>query len=179
LDVSLWSFIETNSRWYELDGLFDELWFEFPVPFKRGDIVWIKSRYRPEEADPIVLTDSIIPPRWDRDKYLEKRRNSGDTSDMNIWGYAVDMEWYNGYHGVYSEVWWNYMDVEYYRKDLYGVERVLKPISNWLKGEFGDDLCLLLAAYHWIMSGASVSEMKPAGYTKEGLKLAGFPVEED
>ena len=40
-------------------------------------------------------------------------------------------------------------------------------------------LCLLLAAYHWIMSGASLSEMIPAGYTKEGLKLAGFPVEED
>ena len=170
---------EENERWYYLDSFFDELWFEFPVPFKKGDIVCIKSRYCLEQVDPIVLTGIIIPPWSERDKYLEKRRKGGDTSDMNIWGYAADMEWHNGYHGVYSEVWWNYMDVEYYRKELSGVERVLKPISNWLKGEFRDDLCLLLSAYHQIMSDVAVSKMTPAGFMKEGLKLAGLPVEED
>jgi len=170
---------EENERWYYLDSFFDELWFEFPVPFKKGDIVCLKSRYCPEQFDPIVLTGIIIPPWRERDKYLERRRDSGDTSDMDIWGYAADMEWHNGYHGVYSEVWWNYMDVEYYRKELSGVERVLKPISNWLKGEFGDDLCLLLSAYHQIMSDVAVSKMIPAGKTKEGLKLAGLPVEEE
>ena len=179
LDVSLGDFAEKNERWYKLDAFFDDLWFEFPVPFKKGDIVWLKSRYRPEEVDPIVLTGIIIPPWRERDDYLKKRQKGGDTSDMNIWGYAADMEWYNGYHGVYSEVWWNYMDVEYYRKELSGVERVLKPISNWLKGEFGDDLCLLLSAYHQIMSDVAVSKMTPVGFMKEGLKLAGFPVEEE
>ena len=179
LDVSLWSFAETNERWFQLEGFFDELWFEFPVPFKKGDIVCLKRSYCTEQVDPIVLTGIIIPPWSERDKYLEKRRKGGDTSDMNIWGYAVDMEWYNGYHGVYSEVWWNYMDVEYYRKELSGVERVLQPISNWLKGEFGDDLCLLLSAYHQIMSDVAVSKMTPAGFTKDSLKLAGFPVEDE
>ncbi len=179
MDVSPGGFTNNNERWSLLDGFFDELWFEFPVPFKKGDIVWLKSLYRPEESDPIVLTGIIIPPWSERDKYLEKRRKGGDTSDMNIWGYAADMEWHNGYYGVYSEVWWNYMDVEYYRKELSGVERVLKPISNWLKGEFRDDLCLLLSAYHQIMSDVAVSKMTPAGFMKEGLKLAGLPVEED
>ena len=179
LDVTLGDFTENNERWSQLDGIFDELWFEFPVPFKKGDIVWLKSLYRPEDVDPIVLTGIIIPPWRERDDYLETRRKGGDTSDMNIWGYAADMKWYNGYHGVYSEVWWNYMDVEYYRKKLSGVERVLNPISKWLKGEFGDDLCLLLSAYHQIMSDVAVSKMIPAGFTKEGLKLAGFPVKEE
>ena len=69
------------------------------------------------------------------------------------------------------------MDVEYYRKELKGINRVLKIISNWLKGEFGDDLCLLLAGYHRILLEEELTKTKPFLYTNEGLMLAGFPTE--
>ena len=69
------------------------------------------------------------------------------------------------------------MDVEYYRKELTGINRVLKIISNWLKGEFGDDLCLLLAGYHRILLEEELSKTTPLSYLNEGLMLAGFPAE--
>ena len=69
------------------------------------------------------------------------------------------------------------MDAEYYREELTGFNRLLKPISNWLKGELGDDLVLMLSGYHHIMMEEYLSRTVPALYTKEGLKMAGFPAE--
>ena len=168
-----------NKRWYEIDGFFDELWFCFPVPFKRGDIVSICNRYHPEDSDPIVIDGIIVPHGWDEEEYIKKRREHGDTSDMNIWGYAANVEWVGGYRSVYSEVWWNYMDAEYYSNELKGNDRVLKPVSNWLKGELGDALDLLLAGYHHIVMEEYLAETVPSLYTKEGLEKAGFPAEGD
>ena len=168
-----------NKRWYEIDGFFDELWFCFPVPFKRGDIVSICSRYHPEDREPIVIDGIIVPHGWDEEEYIKKQREHGDTSDMNMWGYAANVEWVGGYRSIYSEVWWNYMDAEYYSDELKGNNRVLKPISNWLKGELGDDLVLLLSGYHHIMLEEYLSATVPVLYTKEGLNLAGFPADGD
>ncbi len=168
-----------NKRWYEIDGFFDELWFCFPVPFKRGDIVSICNRYHPEDREPIVIDGIIVPHGWDEEEYTKKRRDHGDTSDMNIWGYAANVEWVGGYRSVYSEVWWNYMDAEYYSNELKGNNRVLKPVSNWLKGELGDALDLLLAGYHHIVMEEYLAETVPSLYTKEGLEKAGFPAEGD
>jgi hypothetical protein len=137
------------------------------------------SRYHPEDRDPIVIDGIIVPYGWDEEEYISKRREHGDTSDMNIWGYAADIAWVGEYCGAYREVWWNYMDAEYYREELKGINRVLMPISNWLKGELGDELDLLLAGYHHIMLEEYLSQIVPVLYTKEGLKLAGFPVEEE
>ena len=71
------------------------------------------------------------------------------------------------------------MDVEYYRKELTGIDRVLKIISNWLKGKFGDDLCLLMAGYHRILMEEVLAKTTPLMYTSEGLALAGFPTEKN
>jgi len=71
------------------------------------------------------------------------------------------------------------MDAEYYRDELEGYNRVLKPISSWLKGEFNDELDLLLAGYHHIMMEEHLKRTVPVLYTKEGLKLAGFPTAEE
>ena len=179
LDVSTAYEKEENKRWFYLDTFFDELWFSFPVPFIRGDIVSLKSRYHPEDHKPIVIDGIIVPCGWDEEEYIKKRKDYGDTSDMNIWGYAADTEWVSGFRGAYREVWDNYMDAEYYRDELKGYNRVLKPISSWLKGEFNDELDLLLAGYHHIMTDEYLKSTVPVLYTKEGLKLAGFPAEGD
>ncbi len=179
LDVSAAYEKEENERWFYLDTFFDELWFSFPVPFKRGDIVYLRSRYHPEDREPVVIDDIIVPNGWDEEEYIKKRMEYGDTSDMNIWGYAADTEWVSGYRGAYREVWDSYMDAEYYRDELEGYNRVLKPISSWLKGEFNDELDLLLAGYHHIMMEEYLKRTVPVLYTKEGLKLAGFPTAEE
>ena len=169
---------EENERWHYLSKLFDELWFSFPVPFKRGDIVSLKSRYHPEDHEPIVIDGIIVPYGSNEEVYTKERRECGDTSDMNIWGYAADTEWASGFRGAYHEVWDNYMNAEYYRDELEGYNRVLKPISSWLKGEFDDELDLLLAGYHHIMTEEYLKSTVPVLYTKEGLKLGGFSGEE-
>ncbi len=169
---------EENKYWYELCDFFDYLWFNFPVPFKRGDVVYVKSLLHPDVHSPIVIDGIIIPPGRDEEKYLAKRREFGDTTDMNIWGYAADVEWSGGYHGPYYEVWNNYMNVESYREELKGVERALGLISNWLKGKFGDEVDLLMAGYHHIMLEEMLVRSTPSLYTDEALRLAGFKVDE-
>lgn len=168
---------EEEDRYLDLIYFFNDLWFDFPVPFKRGDIVFILDELHGKNR-PIVLTDIIIPPGRNPEEYRKYRKNSpGDTSDMNIWGYAADIEWADGYHGVYNDVWWNYMDVEYYREELKGYNRLLKPISNWFKGELAEELDLLLAGYHHIMMEEYLGRTIPVLYTREGLRLGGFAVE--
>ena len=171
----------------DLDLFFEDLWFEFPVPFKRGDIVCVRDIWGRET--PVVLTDIIIPGGWDPEKYRKMRREQGgDTSDMNFWGYEINEHctWRLNesdskmcYEGIDNDTHFEYMNLEYYRKDLVGANRVLKPISAWLKGEFGDDICLLLSSYHHILLEEELSRTVPVFYTKEGLRKAGFPVEEE
>ena len=128
--------------------------------------------------EPVVLTDIVIPPGWEREKYINMRlEHGGDTSDMNLYGYMMTDN--SRYIGPFAEVWWNYMDVEYYRKELTGINRVLKIIGNWLKGEFGDDLCLLLAGYHRILLEEVLAKTTPLMYTSEGLVSAGFPIKKN
>ena len=175
IDVMIETKDNSDRRLIDLKYFFEDLWFAFPVPFKRGDIVFTHNRFESEE--PIVLTDIVIPSNWDREEYIKMRlEHGGDTSDMNLYGYMMDN---SGYIGPFHEVWWNYMDVEYYRKELMGIDRVLKIISNWLKGNFGDDLCLLLAGYHRILIEEVLAKTTPLMYTSEGLALAGFPTEKN
>ena len=96
---------------------------------------------------------------------------------MNLYGYMMTDN--SRYIDPFAEVWWNYMDVEYYRKELTGINRVLKIISNWLKGEFSDDLCLLLAGYHRILLEEVLAKTTPLMYTSEGLVSAGFPIKKN
>lgn len=164
-----------------LQMLFEDMWFEFPVPFKKGDLVYII--YSRCTKTPIVLTGAVIPPWRDAEKYRAMRRQSGgDFTDMNIWGYSMEAarcysdEGESGYLGVYSEVWCNYMDVEYYRDELQGIYRALLPIQAWLKGELGDDVCLMLAAYHRVLLEEELAQTVPTAYMKDQLKRIGIDV---
>ena len=171
----------------DLDYFFEAIWFEFPVPFKRGDIVYVKNIWGREV--PVALTDIIIPGGWDLEKYRKMRReDGGDISDMNFWGYTASGHycWNPGdptnkayYEGIDYDVHFEYMDLEYYRKELTGMNRVLKPVSAWLKGEFGDDLCLLLTGYHHILIEEELSRSIPDFWSKEGLIKAGFTTKDN
>lgn len=117
-----------EEKFNEYRYFFDRCCFDLPVPFKRGDIVCIDDELQ-EYRKPIVLTDICV-------------------EDMCIAGYIAVDAWQ---HGLYRNTFGNYMDVEYYRDELKGIDRILKPLSDWLKGECGDDISQVLSEYYRIM----------------------------
>jgi hypothetical protein len=82
------------------------MWFDFPTPFKKGDIVWVPSvenRINWNCDGGFVLRGIST---WEPSDFMKK---SGDNSDMNGFGYFVNP---NG--TIYHEVMFNYMDLEFY-----------------------------------------------------------------
>ncbi len=141
--------------------VFRNLWFSFPTPFKKGDIVkTVRGKYtRPSVfADLFVLTSICN----DGDRTL------GDGSDMTACGYFLD---HDGV--VYHECIHNYMDLEYLKTSLADENKLLLPISKYLKEEI--DLGLLLSAYRNILCKNEAKEVYLSlNYTKEGKELAGM-----
>lgn len=148
-----------------LYGVFDGLWFDFPMPFKKGDVLCEYTADGKESSGfcrgPFVMT-AITP-----ENATEHTRLYGDESDMNAWGYFQNSD-----GTIYHESMWNYMDLEYYRGELTGKKRILKALSNFVKGKI--DIALFANAYHYILGEAHLKEIRPSGYTKEGLMLAGI-----
>lgn len=145
--------------------VFDGLWFDFPTPFKKGDIL---CEYDIEGNEtqgfcrgPFVVKD--ITPAHAR----ENTYKYCDSSDMNAWGYFIDEK-----GKIYFEVMYNYMNLEFYRGDLNGKKRVLKALSNFITGQI--DVALFSNTYHYILCDEHLKENKPQGYTKDGLELAGI-----
>lgn len=182
LDIDVCFTDDNVDRYIDLNYFFEALWFEFPTPFNKGDIVCLQGRVRMDS--PFVLTDIVFPSWKDVEKERKRRKEcGGDCSDMAVWGYYMeDSECYSlndqekkaQFVGVYNDVWFNYMDVEYYRGELKGIDRCLKPISAYLKGDLGDDLALLLAAYHRILTEEMYKKTMPRMYTEEGMQTAGL-----
>lgn len=117
---------------------FDDMWFGFPVPFKKGDVLLEKLPDRPYgnlDRGPIAIVGVANVD----DEY--ERVITKDVSDMNVYGY-----WLNENGTVYYEVSsWNYMDYEYYKGPYEGKYRFLKALGNHLKGDV--NLEMLLCAY--------------------------------
>jgi len=107
----------------ELDALqnysFFGLWFDFPLPFKKGDIVWNPFT----KVGPMVYEGNTTEGKYDN--------WSHDSSDMNVHGYFVNI---NGdiYHNVSDEM----MDYERAEDtELEGYDKMLIPVSEFLKGQ--------------------------------------------
>ena len=66
------------------------------------------------------------------------------------------------------------MDYEYFPPEkLTGKKRILKALSNYIKGEISEEL--LLRAYQIILLEETRNDLMPrAWFTDEGLKLAGI-----
>ena len=134
------------------DEFFEGHWFNIPTPFKTGDIVC--SRKTPfgyhlySDSQPFVLTflanwtykeaKTKGYPRASKwiDERLERWKEDGDISDMTASGYFLSTDYYDNFTGdFYGECMHDYSDLEYYHGDFIGGERVLLPISLFLKGE--------------------------------------------
>lgn len=149
-------------------GVFEGLWFDFPTPFKKGDIVW--DPYTPigYKEGAFVIDEINIACYSDRIK--EHIRKDGDTTDMIARGFFLTEE------GIYHDVMIQYMDLEYYEEELKDFNRVLIPLSNYLKGKI--DESIYARAYHQILSESWANTCRPRDITKEGMILAGLEREE-
>ncbi len=169
-------FIPINDEEQDLTRyFFNGMWFQFPVPFEKGDVLvrFDEEKYPGNRfaEGPFVLND-ITP--WyaagldeERRKSYEEGRN-GDETDMNAWGYFQDE---NG--RIYSEVMFNYMDLELYKGTFEGKHRLLRALSNYVKGYIAVDL-LMTACRKITIDECGKDIILSSWYTDEGLILAGL-----
>ncbi len=156
-----------NGRTRELMlDVFQGFWFDFPTPFQKGDILWDSKKPAGFCGGPFVCR-SINQHGIADEKQMEYMRENGDTSDMTAHGLFVSAQ-----TGVYGEAMHNYMNCEYYRKELVGNQLLLKPFSAYEKGEA--DAELLVHACHYIMLELEKEYTGLEFYTAEALKKVGI-----
>ena len=141
------------------DEFFEGLWIDVPTPFRKGDIVC--SRKTPfgyniySDSKPFVLLSlanwsadqaekrgeklSEKDKAW-KDKHLKYLKEYGDITDMTASGYFLSSDCNDRFiGGFYNEVMHDYVDLEYYRGDFNGGERVLLPIKYFLNGDIDEE----------------------------------------
>ena len=154
----------SDEEWDLYKYTFESRWYCFPTPFKKGDIVY-DCRYRPHDHDfcrGTFVLEGIANTEEDI-----KRCVHSDTSDMLAWGYFAE-----GDGTIYTETMSNYMDLEIFKGELKGQERIQLALSNHIKGEIGLDL--LLQSQRTLMMRDYDEDGMVNWYTDEGLELAGI-----
>lgn len=163
---------------------FDGMWFDFPTPFKRGDIV--VSEYGPlghkfGEKEIFVL-DSLI--TWSEkegikngctkrqckgwDKTVERVKDHGDISDMIANGYFL-----NDDGSIYYECMHAYYNLEFYRDELKDEKRTLAALSSYINGEI--DIDHLMKIYQIVLQQKDTSRrISELGMYDETLKKLGL-----
>lgn len=143
---------------------FENLWFDFPTPFKKGDIVWApadKNAIRWDNDGAFVLTSLST---WDATEYIKKE---GDITDMNGRGYFLNPD-----GTIYYECMINYMDLEYYNGPYDLNEKILPALSKFIKGEIEVDLLLCLYR-KTLLDAAADDVLLRHWYSPEKLKELG------
>ncbi|MCD8207972.1 MAG: hypothetical protein LUD72_08560, partial [Bacteroidales bacterium] len=187
--IDVYGFGTLSKEETDLANQFDWMWFAFPTPFKRGDILTDGNR-------PFIL-DHLL--SWDADTFLQngfpeqspmvkgvdervkRLRESGDTSDMDYDAVYLDMD-KTGFPVIARETFWTYLNLERYEGPLRGMYRMLKPISGAMtqdpeRGEPSVDTTLLCDAYQLILMeqlGKWNRSWLEMWYSEEGLELAGL-----
>ena len=144
-------------------NFFATLWFVFPTPFKKGDIVYDPNRNEGDFCQgPFVLTETAA------NVFRKMGQRMHDAKDMTAYGYFQKED-----GTLYAECMHRYMDLERYPEEkLTGKKRILKALGNHLKGEI--DAVLFARAYHQILLDESARESLPRDITDEGMWLAGL-----
>ena len=151
-------------------GVFEGLWFDFPLPFKKGDIIQYADCpydvrfYFDTDDRSIVLEDDLIASEYLRNLH----RKGGDISDMTVWGILC-----NDDGKFYHECTSTYLDFEIQYKPLGKSEKAMLPLSNYLKGEISVDI--LCNAYHILLCEKHSNDIRRfMNITDDGMMLAGL-----
>ncbi|MGF7003432.1 hypothetical protein M2149_001833 [Lachnospiraceae bacterium PFB1-21] len=149
-------------------GLFEHMWVKIPTPFKRGDIVIGSTPMQHGTTEyghePFVLENIC---HWKNENGVG--RAGSDSMDMTAGGYFVNKK-----GRVYSECMHAYQNLEFFRGELSGNQRILAGISNYIKGKI--DVELLLNSHAIIRSEEYLRDICADlhGYTDEDVRLAGL-----
>lgn len=144
---------------------FEGMWFSFPTPFKKGDIVWMPKAdgFINWDCDGGFVLDYLA--TWETPEYM---KTSGDYTDMIAGGYFVNP---NG--TVYHEVAPSYMDLEYYEGPYKMNERILPALSRFVKGELHVDL--LMCVYRKVLLDLAADDiMLKSWYSSSLLEELGI-----
>ena len=131
---------------------FEGMWFSFPTPFRRGDILLNPTL----SQQPFVLKEICI---WgskellengyleedglvkSADRTVERLSRHGDTSDMNYSACYIDEDAGKGFY-IFSDVFRNYLHLERYTQSLKGEQRALAALGRYLSPDRGaEDRC--------------------------------------
>lgn len=154
----------------EVNTLFEWMWINVPTPFKKGDIVYVPNGYRigcPPTIYPFVLNFLCT---WVDEEEMEKRKQSGDITDMTAYGYFL----YKSSSQIYSECMHDYLRLERYTKQLAGKEKKLKLLSSFLKSEIDFELLwnanTIFCQEEIIRKNRDILDL----YTNETLRICGL-----
>ena len=180
-----------NDSQTDLFLTFEGMWFAFPTPFRRGDILinpflskkpfvlhdirtWGSKEML---ANGYAKEDGLVK---NADRTIERLMKNGDTSDMNYSGCYIGEDARNGFY-IFSEVFWNYLYLERYTQPLKGEQRALAALASYHSPDreerIGEDL-LSNSVHYFFMEEQCRRNRKliEREYTSEGKKLAGLEV---
>ena len=154
---------------FDILNAFEGMWFDIPTPFKRGDILALRCENMPYKAENPVVLDSLS--TWNTDKCIENGclknekeierceylynylKINGDVSDMNARGYFGCSD-----GTFYWEVSHCILDYDYYEGACEGGYRILKVISDYIKGEL--DLADMVKLANYINKEEELKDSK-------------------
>ena len=155
---------------------FYEMWIAIPTPFRKGDIVTDVDTYDgyPKKHVPMIL---------ERIPYWKKNADNGDDSEAQVKRLLkLGVDWTDMQEGVYfqdwnGEIYWDhafhYLDLEYYRDELVGTERLLLAVSNAMQGKISVEE--LLRSHSIILMENYASEMRQYfGGNRDLMTLCGI-----
>lgn len=136
LEIDEYSPVGVSVPMHGILNFFDNLWFDFPTPFKKGDILWIPNTddnpFKHSHGGFVLNKIST----WNTTDFIKQ---NGCSDDMDASVYLAD-----SLGGVFREVVENYMDFEYYEEPFKMNEQFFYALSSYLKGKIGEDALLRL-----------------------------------
>lgn len=157
----------------DLCHIFDSMWFKFPTPFEKGDVLYQNieccSDYSGKD-DPFVLQHLCY---WGVDDIEKaKDRHAWCAMDMLASGYFVMPD-----GQIYADQIHNYLNLEYYDEPPCGTHRTITAMSSFMKNKI--DVGLLMDAYSIILNEERIKyHREHLGITNLGLELAGLKEKE-
>lgn len=133
----------------------------FPLPFRKGDILYYRDDSVDYCGDPFVLTATAAAHDNETVRLLR------DGKGVILWGYFQHED-----GTLYREWVCGYTNLEWYKGTLRGKNRILKALSNYYKGKI--DAVLFANAYRQILTEEQERSFLPYHITEEERNLAGL-----
>lgn len=154
--TSRWTYCFEDEEIANKISAFNEMRFDFPVPFKKGDVIYVPALDRNDieyETDPVVLS----------------KKYDGST-DFIAFGQ-------NSSGNVGSEYFKNIMDFEYYEGSYDGKRKIIRLFSDYSKRKI--DAELFVKGFNVLMLREMTIRAIPWNYDDSELAFAGLIDPED